>query len=1092
VVDPGNGERAPRENCDTGRVEVSILGPLLVRDGERTVEVGGARLRALLIRLAADPGRWVPVGQLVEALWGEEPPADEVNALQSLVSRLRRALGPATVVESGPAGYRLALGPEAVDATRFEQLVSAGRLLLSEGNHLPASMRLRDGLGLWRGDPLPDVLDAPYAAAWAHRLSELRVAATEDLADAELRLGKHHHVVPLLEQLAAGDLLRERSHSLLVQALARSGRTADALTAYERHRTALAEELGLDPSADLQHLHLALLRGDLKKPDRIRRTNLRASLTSFVGRQDDIAQLHDLVRRSRLVTLVGAGGAGKTRLARETAASLDQVSTVGADGVWMVELAPISDPADIPSAAAGSIGARERALADRVPTGTSDALSLLLDSVSGRDVLLVLDNCEHLVDAAAAFAETLLGQAPQLHILATSREPLGIVGESLWPVRPLTGPGDGPGTDSAAAALRTDAVRLFADRASLVRPGFAVTEENVGPVSEICRRLDGLPLAIELAAARLRTMPVEAVADRLGDRFRLLTSGSRTAMPRHQTLRAVVAWSWDLLTESERRLAERMSVFPGGADPESVEAICASPFPGLADVVPAERAVDLLAALADKSLLVPIDGSTPRFRMLETIREFAAEQLAARAEVRALRDAHARYFLELAELAEPQLRGPEQLIWLTRLTAERDNLLAGLRHAADVGDAATGLRIGAALAWYWTLLGRHDEAANWLKQALAIEGERPDSAYAVAWTVYTVSAAAAGWEQPCDSVADDMIALVRGFDIVDEHPLLALVEPGIHMLRDDGEAAQAAVKRNLQHRDPWARAMLYLLNGMMAENDGDLAQLERNLPRALEEFRRIGDRWGIGTVLGALANLQIQRGELDEAVAALEEARQMMMQLRASDDEAFLLMRTGMLRLRLGDLAAAQRDIDTARRVADESGALASGAHARTGQALIDHYQGRPGEARRMAEEALDMALRAPVGPPQLKAGVLCVLACLDVSEGRLADAAGHLAEAVDGALASRDMPITAQVAVAAAGLALARGEAVVAAALLGTADNVRGMPDLTDPESLRISAGVRASIGDAEYERHRVPARTGDRPAALDHLRSTIDAWNA
>jgi predicted ATPase len=1080
-------------------VQVAILGPLVVEDGAQPIEVGGARLRALLIRLAASANGWVSVSTLVEALWEEDPPGDEVNALQSLVSRLRRALPRPELIESGPAGYRLAVNPEAVDAIRFERLVARGRL--ASGDPEKAVAILTEALGLWRGEALADVASAPYAAAWAQRLQNLKLIAIDNRAGAGLELGRHSDLITELEEVTAQHPLRERSHELLIRALAGSRRQGEALAVYERLRRNLSDEVGLDPPVHLQELQTAVLRDDpslrpeqvpaAPAPHRRRRTNLRSQLTSFVGREDDVHGLRTLLETSRLVTLVGPGGAGKTRLAGEVAAEL---STTGADGVWMVELAPVTDPNDVASTTLGSLGNFDTTRMERTaPTAHRDALSRLVETIAEHDIVLLLDNCEHLVDAAAKLAEYLLGQCPRLTVLATSREPLGIVGESLWPVYPLPAPHS---DDDMNAAKATPAVQLFTDRAALVRPGFSVTAENAAAVSEICRRLDGLPLAIELAAARLRNLPVEAVAARLSNRFRLLTGGSRTAMPRHQTLRAVVAWSWDLLTESERRLAERLSVFLGGASTETAEAICTSP--ELTDAISADAVLDLLAALADKSFLVIVDGNTgdaaapfdrakPRYRMLETIREFSMERLAERGEVLALRKAHARYFLDLAETAEPKLRSRDQVIWLDRLTTERDNLMAALRFAAEISDADTAIRLGAALSWYWTLLGRHDEAAGWLSQALNVPGKRPPAAYAIVRVVYAMSAAAAGLGIPTEAETTQLLELTQGLDTRGEHPLLALVEPAVALLRDDGEQAQKAVQRNLDHPDPWTRAMLHLMAGMVAENDGDLAAMEFNFPLAVKGFREIGDRWGIGASIGSWAILSSARGETEAAIAALDESRQMMRELRAKDDEVYTLVRVGSMRLRIPDLEGARRDMEQALVIGEESGSPMSIGFAKFGMAMLLYCEGREAEAKRWAEEALPLVVRAPTAPPQIKSLILSALAMFDVKEGRLADARIRLAEAYQGVLSSRDMPIGAQVCTVTAELTLASGDPALAAELFGASIGLRGMEDLGDPEARRIGAAIEAALGTEECARLRSRGRLLKRPDALALLGAAV-----
>ncbi|WP_017573959.1 ATP-binding protein, partial [Nocardiopsis halotolerans] len=523
-------------------MRVGVLGPLRVVADGRSTGVGGPRLRALLARLALEAGRTVGHRTLAGALWPEAGTADGPDhpaaALHSLVSRLRRALPEPGVLCSEPAGYRLDLPPDAVDALLFERLARQGRDALRAGRHDAAAEHLARALDLWRGDPLSDIGPLPYAESAAVHLREIRLGAVEDRAEAGMALPGEAPRTAELERLAAAHPLRERLRALLVRALDAEGRRAEALSAYEDHRIRLAEELGTDPGPELRSLHLRLLReerapgpasvpgvasaaGPVSAPSP--RGNLRAPLTTFVGREGERRLVGERLAEYRLVTLVGPGGVGKTRLA-----SVPPADT--ADRVWLVELGPVDDPDGVPRAVAGALGLR----------GRTDPVSALVDALTAADTLLVLDCCEHVVDAAAGLAGELLGRCPRLRVLATSREPLGVPGEALCPVPPL-----------APEAAR----RLFTDRARAARPDFSPT----GEVTRICQRLDGLPLAIELAAARLRSMTVEALTAGLDDRFRVLGVGSRTAPPRHRTLRGVVAWSWDLLTDTERDAAERLS-----------------------------------------------------------------------------------------------------------------------------------------------------------------------------------------------------------------------------------------------------------------------------------------------------------------------------------------------------------------------------------------------------------------------------------------------------------------------------------------------------------------------------------------------------
>ncbi|MCI2423403.1 AAA family ATPase [Saccharopolyspora sp. K220] len=548
-------------------MRVAMLGPfrLSAPDG-RAVEVGGLRVRTLLARLALDAGRTVAAEVLIADLWGSAQPSGALNALQSLVSRARRALAGSLELRSDQSGYALQVAPDDVDAIRFAWLAADGRRLLRAGHVDAAAGTLREALALWRGGALVDFVDAPFVEAQAARLEELRLVALADRMDADLQAGRHVDLVPELEGLCARYPLRERLAALRVRALYACGRQADAFAVYETLRRRLDDELAVEPSQELKDLHVAMLRGDpalAPRPESRREPSqpvLPTRLSSFVGREREIELVRSELVNSRLVTLFGPGGAGKTRLAIEAAAGVSD------QRVWFVELAPVRDAHDVTSAVLTALGVRETRLLEAPKT---HALSRVADVCSAEPTLLVLDNCEHVINAAAEFAQEVMSRSPQLRVLATSREPLALTGEKLLPVGPLALPqADDPAPETAA-------VRLFADRAAAARPDFVLDERNTGDVVAICRGLDGMPLAIELAAARLRAMSVRQIADRLDDRFRLLTNGNRAAMPRHRTLRAVVEWSWDLLTPPEQVLAGRLSVFAGNASADAVSAVCA-------------------------------------------------------------------------------------------------------------------------------------------------------------------------------------------------------------------------------------------------------------------------------------------------------------------------------------------------------------------------------------------------------------------------------------------------------------------------------------------------------------------------------------
>jgi predicted ATPase/DNA-binding SARP family transcriptional activator len=1102
-------------------VRVAMLGPLVARSGDgRPIEVGGARLRALLIRLALEPGRPVSVDALVDGLWGASPPAGAVNALQSLVSRLRRALQPAgpagTLLSSEPAGYRLDVDRDQVDAHRFERLALQGHADLEAGAPDLAAGVLQESLALWRGPALADALDAPFAAAPAARLEELRRAALEDLLEAKLALGRHAEVLAELEALVAEHPLRERLRGQQMRALYGAGRQAEALAVYQATRRALAEELGVDPAPELEAVHLAMLRRDPGLAVRpavagrraggdgrgvaagggpagngdTKRTNLRAQLTTFVGRDREVERVGELVAGSRLVTLVGPGGSGKTRLAAESATRLlDRLP----DGAWMVELAPLHDPLDLPHALLAALGAvqapgLEPAVGepggDLTVEGLAwrEGMARLVERLRPRRLLLVLDNCEHLVAAVARLADELLAACPELRVLATSREPLGITGETLCPVPPLPVPPEGA---TLLEARRFPAVRLLADRAVAVRPGFSVEDANLAAVTAICRRLDGMPLAIELAAARLRSLQPEQLAERLDDRFRLLTGGSRTSLPRHQTLRAVVDWSWELLAEPERVLARRLAAFPGGATIESAEAVCAW------GALRADEVIDLLAALVDKSLLeVSVEG---RYRMLETVRAYAAERLDEAGEAAEAGRRHAAWFLALAERADPRLRGAGQLEWLARLRAEEDNLLAALRWAVKAQDAQVALRLGVALGWYWVLSDNHAQAVALLGEALALPPERlreaPRDVLALAYGYLALHSSVLGDTAGGQRAFASATEAGRELDPATSHPMAGLLRPIIDAFltwQHHGEAAMhARIASELEHPDPWIRAAGRLARGIFAANlGGDHDVSERDLLAALERFEQVGDRWGVSIAASGLAEARSLRGDHRAAVTTRELALRLMGELTANGNEVVeARVRLGVERGRAGDLDAARADLEQALREARRNANAPLEAFALGGLAELHGRAGDLDQARagyRLGLARLADGSFSTLSLSAMRAPLLFGLGHIAVLAGEPDDAEAHYREAFALCTGTPDLPLLAEAIDGLAEAAFAGGDAGRAATLLGAGIAVRGAPNHSQPEMVALAERVRERLGTDAYRRASARGAAMTRDAAL------------
>jgi predicted ATPase/DNA-binding SARP family transcriptional activator len=1036
-------------------VRVAVLGPLEVWDDDgRPVEVAGARLRALLVRLALDAGSVVTVDALIEGLWGDGPPAGVANALQALVSRLRRSLGNG-FVEGLPAGYRLAVAD--VDVVEFERLAAEGRRAVAAGRFRDGTELLRRAERQWRGAALADVSGAPFAAGSVARLDSLRLSAVEDRIEADLAVGRHAEVVADLERLAAAHPLRERVHGQLIRALYGAGRQAEALAGYERIRAVLADELGVRPSGELAAVHLAVLRQD---PGLLRSTSaappVKAQLTSFVGREAELAGVDKLLGQARLVTVVGAGGAGKTRLAAELAGRL---AADMPDGTWFVELAPVTDQDAVAHAVLAAVGMRETGVLDR--ESPRDVVTRLVDIFRHKQTLLVLDNCEHVVGGAAQLAERLLHACHGLRLLATSREALGVPGEMLYPIPPLGWPDDA--APDPVTALACPAVRLFADRAVAVRPDFAVTEDTVADVVEICRRLDGMPLAIELAAAKLRSLPVAQIASRLDDRFRLLTGGSRTALPRHRTLHAVVEWSWDLLTEPEQTVARRFSVFAGGATLEAAEYVCAAEdVDGVRSASSAHDVVEVLGVLVDKSLLDAVGSGEFRYRMLETIRAYGAERLAEAGEADEVHAAHARYFTELAETADPVLRTPEQVEWLARLQAEHGNLLAALRWTVEVQDAALADRLCAALMWYWFMQGDRAESAAVVRDVLAIPGAVPSSPRAVVTAFGAMTAIAHGDQDAGTRVAD----AVAYFDLVDvgQHPLLLLLRPTLAIFTNAGRpTVLRELDEALPRLDSWGQALGLMFRAFIEENEGQAERSEHDLRAARKAFVATGDRWGLAMTSRALAGVHSLAGDHDSAIAAYREALTYLEELGSVDDVSETVALIGLELLRSGDLAGGHAELTTALRLSRRYGQPEATIWALCGLGEHALRSGDTRQARRYLEDALTDALAGRF-PPQLAAVVLTQLAGVDVADGDAGAARDRLDEAIDRAAALVDMPILATVVHTMAGVALLTDGPDRAAELLGSADSLRGTCDRGDADPLRTERRVRALLSDAAF----------------------------
>ncbi|WP_052847271.1 BTAD domain-containing putative transcriptional regulator [Streptomyces avicenniae] len=1012
----------------------SVLGPLTVTTAAvHAVAIPEAKVRALLAALLAHEGRTAPADRLIDDLWGERLPGNPAGALQTKVSRLRRALadaepGAGELLGTRPPGYALRVGPDDVDAARFAAMTAAA--------HATADPRARadlltGALALWRGDAYADLRDAEFLRIPAERLDEQRLTALETLAETRLDLGEHRTLTAELAELSERHPLRERLRAAQLLALYRAGRQSEALAVYDALRRRLADELGVDPGPQLTALHRAILIHDAARDTPRPRPapafrGPAAPLTALVGRADAVAAVRRLLSTHRLVTLTGPGGVGKSRLAEEAAAG---AAGDRPDGVLTVGLAGTTAVAEHLGAA---LGVRE------------EEHVTLEDALRHRRLLLLLDNCEHVIDPAAETVRRLLAAAPGLTVLATSQEPLGLGGEAVWTVPPL-------GQD--------DAERLFALRAADSAPGFAVTGENAAAVATICRRLDRIPLAIELAATRVRALGVHALAARLDDRFALLTGGRRDVPPRQRTLRAVLDWSWDLLADDERTLLRRLAVFADGCTLDAAEAVCGGA---------GEDVVGALVRLVDRSLVAVGDG--PRYRLPESVAAYARERLAEAGESDAVGQAHHAHYAALVEEAAPALHGPGQRGWLARLDRESADLRAALAHAVGRGDAAGALRTVLASAWYWFLRGRVSEARRSLDEALRVaatadgSGDGGDdgdvaalAARAAVWHAgfALLAGAEGGVRAPAPSAADGdaratwflgHAALRAGEDLARSETLV-------------GRALAAARTAG----DSWGVAAALGSAATQALLRGDLAAARRGAEEGHALFGELGDGWGLLQTAYPLAALAAITGDHARAERLHREGLRHAEELGFPTEAADRITGLGRVALLTGDLPRAAELHRAAMTLAAEHGYAAGEVHAEIGLGLVARRAGDLDGAERHLRRTLDWHRAVAFGP-----GPALLLAELGFLAEQRGDAPSALALHRQGLAEARRGGDPRAVALAKEGLAGAyavAGRPVRAARLLGEGARIRASVGVPLPPGERgdvdrVTAALRAALG--------------------------------
>ncbi|WP_314615106.1 AfsR/SARP family transcriptional regulator [Streptomyces stackebrandtii] len=1079
-----------------------VLGPVAVWDADgEAVRVPETKVRALLADLLVHEGQPVSADRLVHDIWGDAVPGNPANALQAKVSQLRRAVGRDRVLHQ-PAGYRLRLDddPTGVDAGRFRQLAARARLVAAPRAR---AALLGEALDLWRGPAYADFADEEFVRPAAQRLAEERLTLVEEQAEARLEFGD-----PLLLGDTAGLVtrhpLRERLRAVRMRALYGAGRQSEAVASYTELRTLLAEELGLDPSPGLAALYEAILRQDaglnpvaasdglavglwsapdeeavavadtvppvlsdtpvLPAPDAPapRRQNLPTPPTTLVGRGPAREAVVGLVRAERLVTLTGPGGVGKTRLALAVAERLardpagDTPDGGVTDGVWFVEFGGLrADAAELVQAVAAALGIHDTASSAR---GTAGASAALHGALRDRRVLLVLDNCEHVIEPASELAASLLRSAPGVRLLATSRESLRLPGEAVYAVAPL-----GP----------DDAARLFTERAVAAAPDFASgsdseneDEDELGEVrdavAEICRRLDGLPLALELAATRVRALGVRELAARLGDRFLVLASGQRGLPARQQTLRAVIDWSWDLLAPPEQAVLRRLAVPVGGCTLDAAETVCAG------DGIDRDEVVDLVGRLVDRSLVSTTrtaDG--PRYRLLESVAAYARERLHEAGEAGAVAARHADYYRRFAETSEPHLRGAGQRRRLARLDAESANIRAALDHGLRTAESRGAARLAAALCPWWLLRGRLHEARRTLAAVVdAFPADVAADASAELRLLLGAFTMLTGGRAPETDCPEADIA-----DPARRGRALWLFAYGLHHAGDPGAAHAVnsrALDRFSEAGDRWGSAAARALRAHTSFVAGDLRTAREDGLDAAVAFRDLGDGWGELLTVPVLAALAEIEGDYAAATARQTEGLRLAEGLGLAVEASARLGGLGRLALLAGDWERARDLHERARRAAAEQGHMYGEVFALMGLALGARRSGDLDAAEQHLRTMLDAYPSSDAG----KHLVHVELGFVAALRGQVDRAASYQSRGLEFAERLADPRALALSLEGFAGAAAVTGGTpgfTRAALLLGAADATRRsvgapLPEAESADVRRTSSAAVAALGESAY----------------------------
>jgi predicted ATPase/DNA-binding SARP family transcriptional activator len=888
------------------KLDVRLLGPFEVVVSGRPVEVPGAKRQALVACLALRAGRVVSTDTLVEALWGSELPAAPRNAVQHHVTRLRQALGTDTI-RLAPDGY--ALDGAVVDAIQFEELLAAARGALRAGNARGAADTIADALALWRGPALLGLPQSAWATAEARRLDALRLDALEERFEAALALGEHAHLVPALRAALDESPFRERLWGHLMLALYRCGRQADALDVFQEARRVLMEELALEPGPELRRLQEAILAHDpaiAPVPLAPKRGNLPAPSTSFVDREAELDRVVELLREHRLVTLAGPPGVGKSRLALEAVRSVESELS---DGAWRVDLARAASPADVVRLVAQSLDVRG-----------ADPLARTVARLRETDAMLVFDSCELVIEEAARVVEAVLRGCPGVRLLATSRVVLHVPGEVRFMVQPLAVPDLG-----SSDIVGVPAVELFTARARAARPGFELTDEDAWLAAEISRLVDGLPLAIELAAARVNVLGLAEILSLVTRRLELLRDQPATDAGR-AALATLVEWSYDLLHADEKTLLHHVAVHRGGAPlPALVEA-------GADHGLDEMTVIELLGTLVDKSIVtVSFPSADARYDLLDTVRDYALDRLAEGGGLAAARKAHAEYFARLADAAHGALRGPEWRAWVGRLELERDNLWAALTYTHETSEAGVAGRLGT-FAWYFTLAERVSEGRRFVELALASASE--DAPASLRLELETFLCFFATEELDLETAIEIGERALVGPEPLP--PQAAFVEAALALaLAESGDGEPAAVlaeqaQARLQPTgDDWSIAATSLLRAQVAALAGDVSTVAAMAAQAHRHAGAIGfDAFQVPALL-LEAWVAERRSDESDAAEAYQRAFALAGNAGLADHAAFALAGLGWVAFASGNLPKAEELERRALAAAEAARSPWAAAHAR-------------------------------------------------------------------------------------------------------------------------------------------------------------------